>query len=398
MARKENDNPLQVMIGQLRHMWRHRRGHETVGLIMDTFENLGYVTKDDRRPVIMAEKKTDYGWHLVIHLPPGISFGDIRRQKEYFENATNSWIDLLWKHGKLQMSIKTGSIPESAPYDFDPAAEQYKKLWLPVPLGYDQRGLEVFDLAESPHLLIGGVPGFGKSNFLLTLINSLLPRAMVAIIDYKRSDFKHLKNHCALIKNDEQAFVFMRALTQEMERRITIIENDDTIVKLQEYTGDDMGPFIVLVIDEAAEMQNERVVDMVDRVVRLGRSPGICVVAATQRPSKKIPLFKDDTRDMFLARLSFQMADETSSRIILGEQNPEAAYLPAIKGRALFKFGMGLKEIQTMHLPLTTAKQLLMGHSDGPCPAESRWRNAFDKTERSASVSDQPAAKRLLPR
>jgi len=380
MQRGEGSS-LQTIVGTVRHMWRHRRGHETVGLILDTFENLGFVTRDDRRPVIVSEKKTEYGWHLVIHLPPGISFGDVRRQREYFENAANAWIDLVWKNGKLQMSIKTGSIPEAVSYSFN--SELYKKLWLPVPLGYSQNGLEVFDLAESPHLLIGGVPGFGKSNFLHTAIHALLPRAMVCVIDMKRLEFSYLSRYCALAKNEAQALVFMKALEREMERRIDILEGLG-VVKVQEYPDDDM-PMIVLVIDEVAEIQNENTIFLVDRIVRLARAVGISVVAATQRPSKKVKLFADDTRDMFLARLSFQMADEVSSRIILGEQNPEAAYLPAIKGRALFKFGQSVKEIQSMHLPLVTAKELIVGLP------ERRWKCV-------EPVPDKPAPKRLAPR
>jgi S-DNA-T family DNA segregation ATPase FtsK/SpoIIIE len=378
MSRKKEDNSLYALVGTIKHYWRHRKGHEIPGLILDTFDNLGFVTKDERKPVIKAERKTEYGWHLTIHLPPGISFGDVRRNKEYFENATNSWIDLMWKNGKVQMSIKVGTIPESVSYSWDPAP--YEKMWLPVPLGVAQKGLEVFDLAESPHLLIGGVPGFGKSNFLHVLIHALLPKAMIGIIDMKRLEFSYLSKHCALSKNESQALVFMKALNQEMERRIDILEKLG-LVKVQEYSGDDM-PMIVLVIDEVAEIQDENIIFLVDRIVRLARAVGISVVAATQRPSKKVKLFADDTRDMFLARLSFQMADEISSRIILGEQNPEAAYLPAIKGRGLFKYGQNVKEIQSMHLPIPRAKELIVGHP------ERRWDY----------ISSEPKRKRLPPR
>lgn len=369
MAKEENI--LGEAINSFKKAWRNRKGQEIPGAILDTFDNLGYVTKDNRKPVIVAKRKTDYGWHLVIHIPPGISFGDIKRQKEYFENATNSWIDLEWKDGKVQMNIQSGELPTSVDYYF----EDYPKLYLPVPIGITQKGMEVLDLAESPHLLVAGVPGFGKSNFLHVLIHSLADKARIGIIDMKRLEFAYLQKYCALARTEEESLRLMKVLNKEMERRIDILERAG-IVKIQDYQGDDM-PFIVLVVDELAEIQDEAVSYYIDRIVRLARAVGISVVGATQRPSTTV--IKGDTRAMFQARLCFQVADEVNSRMVLGEQCSAAAHLPGIKGRAIYRFGLAEKEVQTMYLPIEKAKKIL------PNEYKEWW-------------VDEPQTKRLKPR
>lgn len=64
---------------------------------------------------------------------------------------------------------------------------------------------------------------------------------------------------------------------------------------------------------------------------------------------------------MFAARLCYQVADELNSRMVLGEAHNEAAYLPAIKGRGIYRFGNTIQEIQTMWLPVARARELLQG-------------------------------------
>ncbi|WP_304540944.1 FtsK/SpoIIIE domain-containing protein [Desulforamulus aquiferis] len=294
---------------------------------------------------------------MIFTLMPGVSFNEFKNKTEYFSDACRGLVDIKKVNGFVHMNISTGSMENFYPYSFNP--EDYPKMDLPVPVGYDSSGkLVVFDLAESPHLLVAGVPGFGKSNFLHVLIHALLPKALVAVMDFKRLEFAYLKNHCALARTEVEALALMKALNREMERRIDLLDAAGC-AKVQEFK-DDM-PFIVLVCDEVAEIENEEIVYYIDRIVRLARAVGISVVMATQRPSKKLKIFKDDTRDMFLARICYQMADEISSRMVLGEQCPQAAYLPEIKGRGIFKYGMTIKEVQSMCLYLKDAKKMLEG-------------------------------------
>ena len=342
---------LEDLVQSVRFLWRHRKGNEVVGAILDTFDNLGFVTKDDRRPLLINKRKTSYGWHLTFSLPPGISFASVKAKREYFQDATHSWITFSW-NGALQMDIQCGSLPTSVPFEWNP--DSHPEMALPVPIGISQRGTEVFDLAESPHMLIAGVPGFGKSNFLHVLIHSLLSKAFICIIDLKRLEFAYLRKYAAVARDESDALIMMKVLNEEMERRIDILEKAD-VVKIQQFDGD--MPYIVLVIDELAEIKDDDLLNLIDRIVRLARAVGISVVASTQRPSTKV--ISGDTRAMFAARLCFQVADELNSRMILGETCPLAAYLPGVKGRAIWKFGIIEREVQAMYLPIDEAKKRL---------------------------------------
>ncbi|ACV64432.1 cell divisionFtsK/SpoIIIE [Desulfofarcimen acetoxidans DSM 771] len=342
------------------------------GLILDTIDNLNLTAKDGRKPILCGKKRTTNGWHLIFNLPPGISFNRVKRYREYFQDAANGLIDLTW-NGALQMTIHTGRLPQRLPYCWEP--EEYTKMSLPAPVGVSHGGPVLFNLTDSPHLLIAGVPGFGKSNFLHVLIHSLLSKALVAIIDLKRLEFAYLGSHAALARTEAEALALMESLNREMERRIGILEAAG-VVKVQDYQGEDM-PYIIAIIDELAELKDDRTMELVDRITRLARAVGISVVAATQRPSTKV--LPGDTRAMFQARLCFQVADELNSRMVLGESCPLAAHLPGIKGRAIFKFGIEEKEVQTMFLPLKQAKAIL---NKNPVRA---WNYEYQ-------------AKRLLPR
>lgn len=370
MVRK-NENILAEAIQAMRQLWRHRPGNEVPGAILDTFDNLGYVTKDERRPALVARKKTVYGWRLIFRLPPGISFQSVKSRREYFQDAVNAWITFEWRDGKMHMDIQAGELPERVPFEWD--HRDYAGMGLPVPIGVTQKGVEVLDLAEAPHLLVAGVPGFGKSNFLHVLIHSVLPFARVAIIDLKRLEFAYLKDHCLVTRSQGDARELMRRLNSEMERRIDILEKA-RVVKIQQFKGD--MPFYVLVVDEVAELQGEESIYLLDRIVRLARAVGISVVCATQRPSTRV--INGDTRAMFAARLCYQVADELNSRMVLGESCSLAAHLPAVKGRAIFKYGLAEKEVQTMYLPIDQAVKMLPGEPRG-------W-------------SDEPERKRLNPR
>lgn len=372
MAKQEN--LLADAIQSMRQLWRHRPGNEVVGNILDTFDNLNFITKDDRRPVLVARRKTAYGWHLIFRLPPGISYSSVTGKKECFQDAVNAWIEMGWKKGLLHMDIQAGELPERVSYEWD--HREYEKMDIPIPIGVSRKGLVVADLAKGPHLLVGGATNYGKSNFIRVLVHSALYFAQVAVIDFKRLDFSYLKEHCFLIRGESEALKLLKRMNDELERRVNILERAG-VVRIQDYKGDDL-PFLVLVIDEFAEIQQKDTVYYIDRLVRLARAVGIHIVAATQRPSCNV--IPGDTRSQFPMRLCYVVADGVDSRMILGEQYSTAAQLPAIQGRALFRQGIDIQEVQTMHLPKEQAEKML--------PADTRgWNN-----------EPEPERKRLQPR
>lgn len=350
---KQETNLLGEALKSVKDVWRHRKGNELPAAILDTVDALW--PEDRPRPLLTHSKKTPTGHHLIFTLRPGVAFSDMKNRLEHFSDACRRPVTIERIGGYCHLHIFGSELQSNYPYQW----EDNHKGALPFPIGYSQGGaLEVLDLARAPHLLVAGTTGYGKSTLLLVLIHSLLPRAKVAIIDFKRLQFAYLKNHCAFAKNEEQSLQLIRALNREMERRIDILE-DAGVEKISEYRGD--MDHIVLVIDEIAELQNKEAIYLLDRIVRLARAVGISVVAATQRPSKKVAVFAENTRDQFAARVCYLMPDEVSSRLVLGETCSMAAQLPEIPGRGVYKYGSTTKEIQSMFLDLKQAKKLLHG-------------------------------------
>lgn len=350
--------------------------NEVPAAILDTFDNLGFVTKDLRRPATVAKCKTAYGWHMIFRLPPGISCGQVADKKAYFQDATNSWITITWRKGLLHMDIQAGEIPELAPYEWGPDA--YKnKMDIPVPVGVSRKGLVVADLARGPHWLIGGETGYGKSTFVRVLVHSVMPFAQVAVVDLKGLDFYYLRQHCLVVDTQEGTLQLLQRAVKEYERRKAVLQKAG-VEKIQLYRGKDL-PYMVIVIDEFAEIRIDQTVEAIDTLVRLARAVGIHLVAATQRPSTK-NVMPGDTRSQFPMRLCFPVADGGDSRMILGEQYSQAASLPAVPGRAIYRHGIDIQEVQTLCLSKDTAELMLQK------PRAGGWWDF-----------EQPA-KRLLPR
>lgn len=115
-------------------------------------------------------------------------------------------------------------------------------------------------------------------------------------------------------------------------------------------------PFIVCVVDELAELQDDTAQELLNRLLRLSRACGISIVAATQRPSTTV--LSGDSRAQLSSRLCFRVADELNSRMVLGETCNRAAYLPTAPGRAIFRWGK-TREVQTMFLPVEEARKRL---------------------------------------
>lgn len=399
MRKKQEEDAFSEALASMKYLVRHRGPVQIMGkrieqfkigkktfyldnqvpaLIQDTFANLGYEQRDGTKPVLAAKRRTEHGWHLIWNLPPGVSFNQVRQDTNFFEDAVNSYIALDWKHGKLHMNIQTGELPPSALYEWDP--DQYPDMELPVPVGHSRTGLHVFDLCDSPHLLVGGSTGFGKTAEIRAIVHSLIHKAIIVIIDLKQIDFYYLKDNVILALTDEEAYQVMLALNQEYERRIEILKRNRA-VKIQECA--EKLPYIVVVVDELAEIKNKDTIALMDRLVRLARATGISIIGASQRTSTQV--IPGDTRSNFVARMCFKVPNPADSRVILGEDCGLAGELPSVKGRCIFRFGIDTMELQSMFLPLKQAEELALS-----TPKIRGW----DYHVREC----QPKTKRLAPR
>lgn len=227
---------------------------------------------------------------------------------------------------------------------------------LTVGLGKDISGNAVLaNLGNMPHLLIAGATGSGKSVCINTIIASLLTRATpnqvkLIMIDPKRVEL-NLFNGIAhlltpVVTNSKQASHALNWAVSEMDNRFDIlsehkVKNIYSFNKKMEKSGTDKMPFIVLIIDELADLMMvspREVEDAICRLAQLARAVGIHLIVATQRPSTDVitGLIKAN----IMTRIAFAVSSQTDSRVILDTGGAEKL---VGKGDALYSTAETIK-------------------------------------------------------
>ncbi|TCJ30192.1 FtsK/SpoIIIE domain-containing protein [Nocardioides jejuensis] len=217
--------------------------------------------------------------------------------------------------------------------------------------GQTAAGPHALDLrADGPHALVGGTTGAGKSELLQSWITSLAAahspeRVTFLLVDYKGgaafADCTELPHTIGLVTDLSPAMV-RRALTSlsaELHFREELFA-EHGVKDLQEMEKHGIvgaPPSLVIVVDEFAALVKEvpEFVDGVVNVAQRGRSLGLHLILATQRPAGVI---KDNLRANTNLRVALRMADEMDSTDVLGT-DAAAHFDPAIPGRAMSKSG-----------------------------------------------------------
>ena len=220
-------------------------------------------------------------------------------------------------------------------------------------IGQGSAGPVEIDLrTHGPHALVGGTTGSGKSEFLQTWIFSLAAnyapdRLTFLLVDYKGgaafADCVDLPHTVGLV-TDLNTHLVRRALTSlraELRDREGLLAEKGAkdLVALERRGDPDAPPTLVIVIDEFAALVNEipEFVDGVIDVAQRGRSLGLHLIMATQRPAGVI---KDNLRANTNLRIALRMADHADSSDVIGVADA-AEFSPEVPGRAAVKIGAG---------------------------------------------------------
>ena len=217
----------------------------------------------------------------------------------------------------------------------------YKKMAIPVVLGKDITGeAQLLDLAKTPHLLIAGSTGSGKSVCVNSMILSILYKrspneVKLILIDPKvvelklYNDIPHLLT--PVITEPKRAFQAMQYCLCEMERRYALLDGmgvrDITSYnrRIEERNiATEKLPYIVVVIDEFADLMattGKELESVVARLAAMSRAVGIHLVLATQRPS--IDVITGLIKANIPTRIAFMVASKMDSRIIIDQVGAE---------------------------------------------------------------------------
>ena len=193
----------------------------------------------------------------------------------------------------------------------------------------------VGELNKMPHLLIAGQTGSGKSVMINTLLSSLLYRnspsdMRLILVDPKQvemtpySDIPHLLT--PIITEPEKTISALKWGVNEMERRYSLLA-EERVRDIKSYNGkkpEERMPYIVIVIDELADLMMIAARDVEALIVRLAqkaRAVGIHLVLATQRPS--VDVITGLIKANIPARIAFTVASQVDSRTILDQVGAE---------------------------------------------------------------------------
>lgn len=211
-----------------------------------------------------------------------------------------------------------------------------KKSKLAVALGLDVSGKPIVaDIAKMPHLLVAGQTGSGKSVAINTFLASILYRSSPSevkfiMVDPKRveltgyNDIPHLLS--PVIVETDKVLSALRWLTREMDRRYESFAKAGArnIESYNEMSGFQALPYIVLFIDELADimlLSPAEVEDTITRLAQMSRAVGIHMVLATQRPS--VNVITGLIKANIPSRIAFAVSSLVDSRVILDTQGAE---------------------------------------------------------------------------
>ena len=254
-----------------------------------------------------------------------------------------------------KVTVKLRELLQSA--DWDSAKERAK---IPLALGKDVYGKTIIaDLAQMPHLLVAGTTGSGKSVCINSMIASILFRftpkeLQLIMIDPKVVELQVYANlphlRYPVITDSKKVLLVLRALIEEMEKRYKIfarvgvrniigfnarpakkkdvdLPEESAEIKVprdDELKIPDKMPYIVVIIDELADLMQTAPADVesaIARITQMARAAGIHIIVATQTP--RADVITGVIKANIPSRIAFQVASKIDSRVILDENGAD---------------------------------------------------------------------------
>ncbi|MER2047324.1 MAG: FtsK/SpoIIIE domain-containing protein [Solibacillus sp.] len=336
---------------------------------------------------LIRKKKHDWGWEYKYRIPLGRSFDDYVAKFRTLEDGINnrrkriSFADFkalnfdsnithqlkeLWKaklterkeieldfDGLLIIRVYDKPLPQQVTYK--PGVD-----WkVPVGLTRDKNAFRFHDFERIPHLVLGGATRYGKSNFLNSLIVSLIKSNPEHVrffhIDLKGGielcDYESIKQTLSIAYEPEEALHTLQSAYLKM-REIQQLVKSKGKKNVQEANIKER---YFVIIDEVGELNPQEAVTssekrlkqecqtIMSQIARLGAGLGFRLIVATQYPTGDvIPRQVKQNSD---AKLSFRVQSATASRVVLDESGAEL--LPQVRGRAIYQTADKREILQT---------------------------------------------------
>ncbi|AOM09313.1 FtsK/SpoIIIE domain-containing protein [Bacillus thuringiensis] len=352
--------------------WLHRKAlkHQ----LIEVFDKAGLYTEHQTRggkipiyPKVHAVSYSKESVKYVFTIPNGLDPKTIEKKWFCFQQIFGRNVAIEGNIKKFVLNVfhsDAGLQPYNYSYKkWQPLLKQYR---LPVVVGRDQFGnMITYDMVEAntPHLLIAGETGSGKSSMvrvvLSTLIQYMSPDKLHLYLgDLKNSEFhflrrvKHVKEVC--MEEIEMKIMLQKVWKEIRERRKLMEEYEvDHIDEYNKLNPDKQKSYILLAIDEVAMLQDEKeCMSTIEKISAVGRSLGVFLMLSMQRPDAKV--LDGKLKLNMTVRMGFK-CDSTINSNIMG--TPGSEHLEQ-SGQMILKLN-GLKKVQAPYLELNKAKQIV---------------------------------------
>lgn len=347
--------------------------------------------KDILTTELIRKKEYSWGMEYKYRIPLGRSFDDYlnkqriiedglnnRRQRITFndlkklqidaniiENVRALWTNKLTDRKELELSfdglltlrVYNEPLPQEVLFQ---TGEGWK---VPVGITRDMNAFKYHDFEKIPHMVLGGATRYGKSNFLNSMITSLIQsepnHVRFFLIDLKGGvelcDYERIQQTLSISYELEEALKTLQMAYDQM-RAIQVLMRTLGKKNVQE-AGIKERYFVI--VDEVGELNPSEAVTteekklkqecqtLMSQIARLGAGLGFRQILASQYPTGDvIPRQCKQNSD---AKLSFRVQSATASRVVLDESGAEN--LPQIKGRAIYQTADKREILQTPLIP-----------------------------------------------
>lgn len=296
------------------------------------------------------------GHELVMRYPVGRSVYDVMRHTEQIGEWLGCTVRAEHHHNRLHLHVYNVTTPVAVPFG-QHLLTRIRGTW-ELPIGLGEEGWVYHDLAQTPHMLVGGATGSGKTNLLTMLVYALTQthsaqEMRLHVVDMKMGlSFRWMEDSPYLegftngkgshVDRLVDALSVLEHLHDRMDVALRKLERWHVTSWQEAALQGQRIPHHILIVDEAAELSGDSkeakkvqdaIWDTLASLCALGRAAGIHVILCTQRP--QVDVVPGNVKANLDARIAFRLPDAASSVTILGTAGAE--HIPPIQGRALYK-------------------------------------------------------------
>lgn len=352
--------------------WLHKQSLKNQ--LIEVFGKAGlyvdYQTRGGKVPIypkIHSIYSTQENVRYVFTIPNGLDPKTIEKKWFCFQQILGRNVAIEGDIKKFVLNVfHSDAGLQTYKYSYKQWQPLLKKYRLPVVVGRDQFGnMIVYDMVEAntPHLLVAGETGSGKSSMVRVVLSTLIQymsadKLHLYLGDLKNSEFhflrrvKHVKEVC--MEEIEMKIMLQKVWKEICERRKLMEEYEvDHIDEYNKLNPNNEKPYILLAIDEVAMLQDEKeCMSTIEKISAVGRSLGVFLMLNMQRPDAKV--LDGKLKLNMTVRMGFK-CDSTINSNIMGTPGSEDLEQ---SGQMILKLN-GLKKVQAPYLELSKAKQII---------------------------------------